>query len=196
MTPSPRRARPKAGDGAPTMVIVRTSELGILDDWYATGMIGTGSNSVVAKDVFVPAHRCLPLSELVEGRRGAGNPYFAYPLVPVLVVNAGGTPLGTARGALEAFLERIPGRPLTYTYLGMVELASLGGGRGGDGVRELPIPISARGCPRAGCRVGIAKGRLIPQQEPRRCRLRCRRERVKPRSPSQAAASSSSRSAW
>jgi alkylation response protein AidB-like acyl-CoA dehydrogenase len=33
----------------------------------------------------------------------------------VLVVNAGGMPLGTAQGALAAFLERLPGRAMTYT---------------------------------------------------------------------------------
>jgi alkylation response protein AidB-like acyl-CoA dehydrogenase len=33
----------------------------------------------------------------------------------VLTVNAGGTPIGTARGAMDAFLERLPGRGITYT---------------------------------------------------------------------------------
>jgi alkylation response protein AidB-like acyl-CoA dehydrogenase len=33
----------------------------------------------------------------------------------VLTVNAGGTPVGIARGALEAFRERLPGRGITYT---------------------------------------------------------------------------------
>src|SRR6185295_5605837 len=33
----------------------------------------------------------------------------------VLVVNAGGTPIGIARGALESFFERLPGRGITYT---------------------------------------------------------------------------------
>jgi alkylation response protein AidB-like acyl-CoA dehydrogenase len=33
----------------------------------------------------------------------------------VLTINAGGTPVGIARAALEAFGERLPGRPITYT---------------------------------------------------------------------------------
>ena len=33
----------------------------------------------------------------------------------MLTVNAGGTPVGTARGAMDAFLERLPGRGITYT---------------------------------------------------------------------------------
>jgi alkylation response protein AidB-like acyl-CoA dehydrogenase len=108
------------GEGAAsTCVIVRTSELTILDDWHTTGLAGTGSNSVVAEDVFVPAHRCVPLAPMIEQgypeSRSSGNPYFSLPLTAVLLVNAGGPPLGIARGALEAFLERLPGRKLGYT---------------------------------------------------------------------------------
>jgi alkylation response protein AidB-like acyl-CoA dehydrogenase len=42
----------------------------------------------------------------------------------VLTVNAGGTPIGAARGALEAFHERLPGRGITYTdYTNKAEAA-------------------------------------------------------------------------
>jgi len=108
------------GDGLPLCVIARTRELTRLDDWNATGMAGTGSHTVVATDVFVPAYRALPLPQLAAGhgaddRHNAREAYFSLPLAPVLVVNAGGTPLGTARGALETFFERLPGRPIAYT---------------------------------------------------------------------------------
>ena len=109
-----------AGPGMPMCVLVRSQELTIVDDWYASGMAATGSNTILAENVFVPAHRAVPLPELVEakyptGRHNAANPYFNYPLAPVLVVNAGGTPIGIARGALEAFFARLPGRGITYT---------------------------------------------------------------------------------
>jgi 3-hydroxy-9,10-secoandrosta-1,3,5(10)-triene-9,17-dione monooxygenase len=110
------------GDGAdafPMCLLVRSRELTIVDDWYASGMAGTGSNTVVAERVFVPAHRALALPDMVQGRYPArhntGNPYFNYPLAPVLVVNAGGTPIGIARGAFETFMERLPGRGIAYT---------------------------------------------------------------------------------
>ncbi len=109
------------GDGVPLMVLATTSDLTRLDDWNATGMAGTGSHTVVAENVFVPGYRAMPLLSLVEGRgaedrHNAAHPYFKLPLAAVLTVNAGGTPLGTARGALEAFFSRLPGRPLTYTF--------------------------------------------------------------------------------
>jgi 3-hydroxy-9,10-secoandrosta-1,3,5(10)-triene-9,17-dione monooxygenase len=107
------------GEGVPTSVFVPSSELTIVDDWHASGMAGTGSNSIVADDVFVPDHRVLPLQALLDGaypeRHNSDGPYFNFPTVPVLVVNAGGTPLGMAQGALEVFHERLPGRAITFT---------------------------------------------------------------------------------
>ena len=107
-------------DAVPTCVIAKSQELTIVDDWYATGMSATGSNTIVADNVFIPAHRCLPLPDMLEARlpprHNAGNPYFNYPLSPVLTVNAGGTPLGMAQGALEAFRARLPGRGIAYTF--------------------------------------------------------------------------------
>jgi alkylation response protein AidB-like acyl-CoA dehydrogenase len=103
----------------PTCMIAMSADLTILDDWYATGMSATGSNTVVAENVFVPERRAMPLPAMLEGtypaRHNAGNPYFNYPLAPVLTVNAGGTPLGIARGAWDMFVERLPGRGITYT---------------------------------------------------------------------------------
>lgn len=107
------------GDPLPHCLLVRSAELTVLDDWYASGMAATGSNTVVAKDVVVPLFRALPLPDMAEGRypssRNSSNPYFNYPLASVLTVNAGGTPLGIARGAYHAFFERLPGRGITYT---------------------------------------------------------------------------------
>ncbi len=113
---------PKDGAEEPEPIVfaLPTSDLTIMDDWYATGMAGTGSNSTAAENVFVPQHRVVQLAALMEGqypteRHNAKGPYFNYPLAPLLIVNAGGTPLGIAQGALELFLERLPGRQITYT---------------------------------------------------------------------------------
>ena len=43
-----------ATDAIPTCVIARSHDLTIVDDWYATGMSATGSNTIVAENVFVP----------------------------------------------------------------------------------------------------------------------------------------------
>lgn len=108
-------------DAIPTCVIAPSRELTIVDDWYATGMSATGSNTIVAENVFVPAYRSIPLPDMLEARypanrHNAANPYFNYPLSPVLTVNAGGTPIGMAQGAIETFRSRLPGRGIAYTF--------------------------------------------------------------------------------
>jgi len=110
----------------PMCALVKSSELERLDDWHASGMTATGSSTILAKDVFVPAHRVQALPDLVEGKyatsRSSDNPYYRYPLASVLAVNGGGTPVGIARGALELFTEHIHGRPITYTtYMNKAE---------------------------------------------------------------------------
>ena len=114
------------GGARPWCFLVPSRSLKRLDDWYASGMTATGSSTIVAEDLFVPPHRAQPLPEMLEARyparHNASDPYFNYPMAPVLSVNAGGTPLGIARGAFDAFVERLPGRSITYTnYTNKIE---------------------------------------------------------------------------
>jgi alkylation response protein AidB-like acyl-CoA dehydrogenase len=100
-------------------VLMPYEELSIHDDWYVAGLRGTGSNSVSADDVFVPESRVLPMPYAMEGRylseRNAGIPLYRAAFGPFIAANSAGTPLGLGRAALEAFLERMPGRPITFT---------------------------------------------------------------------------------
>ncbi|MBI5090466.1 MAG: acyl-CoA dehydrogenase family protein [Actinobacteria bacterium] len=107
-------------DGVPHSAIVEAGQVTRLDDWHASGMAATGSSTVVADAVFVPSRRVLSLPGMINGeyapeRHNADEPYFNLPLATVLAVNAGGTPWGAALGAMDAFLERLPGRAITYT---------------------------------------------------------------------------------
>src|SRR5262249_38876116 len=56
------------GPGMPMCMLVPSRELTVLDDWYASGMAGTGSNTVAAQDVFVPSRRALCLPDMVDAR--------------------------------------------------------------------------------------------------------------------------------
>jgi alkylation response protein AidB-like acyl-CoA dehydrogenase len=104
---------------APVSLLIPYADLTILDDWNATGMAGTGSNTTVADDVFVPEHRILPIERQmtldIASERNAANPYFHKPLVSFLIGQAAGAPVGIARGAFDAFMQRLPGRGITYT---------------------------------------------------------------------------------
>jgi alkylation response protein AidB-like acyl-CoA dehydrogenase len=47
-------------------------ELDVEDTWFMAGMKGTGSNTIVAKDVFVPEHRFLPYPQAFGGELSNG----------------------------------------------------------------------------------------------------------------------------
>ncbi|MCZ4587535.1 acyl-CoA dehydrogenase family protein [Rhodococcus opacus] len=110
----------KDGSVGPQFLLIPYSELDSIDDWNATGMGGTGSVSTVAKDVYVPRHRVLSVIDLGNAHYpgstlSATNPYFAKPGTPNLVAVSAGTPHGIAKGAMDVFHERLPGRTITYT---------------------------------------------------------------------------------
>src|SRR6266550_7144902 len=48
-------------------LLVPLAEVEIVDDWQVLGLAGTGSKSLIARDVFVPEHRCVMVSDLFKG---------------------------------------------------------------------------------------------------------------------------------
>jgi 3-hydroxy-9,10-secoandrosta-1,3,5(10)-triene-9,17-dione monooxygenase len=107
-------------DGPPDIryVMVPMGELTIHDDWFAMGAAATGSSMSSASDVFVPEHRVVEIGSLLAGNHAADAEVPAdrvYALFPMLMVISIGPYLGMARGALNAFLKRVPGRGITYS---------------------------------------------------------------------------------
>ncbi|MGZ5855045.1 MAG: acyl-CoA dehydrogenase family protein [Xanthobacteraceae bacterium] len=100
-------------------VLVPTSGVTVKDDWNVTGLRGTGSCTVVAKDVQVPKHRYLSLRGLIGGETPGQSLHesrlYKSAAVPVLTLALCPAALGIARGALEAFKQRLPGREVAYT---------------------------------------------------------------------------------
>src|SRR6202795_3440403 len=48
-------------------LLVRLAEVEIVDDWQVLGLLGTGSKSLVLRDVFVPEHRVVMVNDLFAG---------------------------------------------------------------------------------------------------------------------------------
>lgn len=107
------------GEPVPIMALVPMSELQVIDDWHTSGLKGTGSVSTVAKDLFIPKERIMPLPAVLQGRgasaANAKSAIYRPPLLPVASASSVGTTIGLARGAREAFFERLPDRKITYT---------------------------------------------------------------------------------
>lgn len=111
----------QAPDGTPmpVMALVPMSDLTIVDDWHASGLRGSGSVTTVAEDVFVPGERVLPLPAVLQeqyaSKANATSPVWRAPLLAVAAATTTGTMIGLGAGALDAFLERLPSRKITYT---------------------------------------------------------------------------------
>lgn len=107
------------GDQWPVIAMVPMSDLEIVDDWYTSGLVGTGSVTTVATDLFVPEDRVLPMPVVLAGQYASElnstSPVFTAPLVPTGCAGFVGVAVGLARAAQKSFMERLPGRKITYT---------------------------------------------------------------------------------
>lgn len=109
------------GDGgmAPVMIAVPISDLQIIDDWHTSGLRGSGSITTIAQDVFVPAARVLQMGPVLQGlhqsKLNANALIYNAPFMPTACATVSAPALGLALAAKEAFLERLPGRKITYT---------------------------------------------------------------------------------
>lgn len=98
------------------MVLIPMSDLTIKDTWFVAGMRGTASNTLVADDVFVPAHRYLSVVRAINGEAFAGEGLYRSAFVPVAALVLAGPQLGLAQAALDLVLEKAPKRTISYTF--------------------------------------------------------------------------------
>ncbi|MFE2046469.1 acyl-CoA dehydrogenase family protein [Streptomyces sp. NPDC059477] len=90
---------------------VPQGEFSVVESWNPVGMRGTGSDTLVLDEVFVPEHRTLSRADVHAGRAPASDARCH--IVPMYAVNAlpFATPLlGAARGALRHWTERTGSR--------------------------------------------------------------------------------------
>ncbi len=62
-------------------LLVPLSEIEIDDDWQVLGLLGTGSKSLILRDVFVPAHRVVMVSDLFAGTPPGAEVHPDYPVL-------------------------------------------------------------------------------------------------------------------
>jgi alkylation response protein AidB-like acyl-CoA dehydrogenase len=88
-----------------------TSQIQVLDTWYADGLAGTASHDIVAKEVFIPEHMIVAMHDMRQGTSPGAklhdNPLYRIPLVPLLNMTVTPTVVGAAKGAIQIFRERL-----------------------------------------------------------------------------------------
>jgi alkylation response protein AidB-like acyl-CoA dehydrogenase len=105
---------PLASGPKPGFFLIPRSQFTIDDDWFAMGLAGTGSKTIVVDDQFVPACRTVTFADMLIGN-GPGtatnpNPLYRQPMLAVVPHCLVSPALGMARGALEAFRQQAMGR--------------------------------------------------------------------------------------
>jgi 3-hydroxy-9,10-secoandrosta-1,3,5(10)-triene-9,17-dione monooxygenase len=107
-----RGPKPDDPPGEALMALVDRKDFAIVDNWDALGMRGTGSNRVVVRDLFVPAHRMSPrVTALAErgvepsGHRVHPNSMYVGPSSTVLMAEIAAVAIGTGLCALDAYEE-------------------------------------------------------------------------------------------
>ena len=95
---------PADGKPGPRIVVVRASDIEIIDTWHVSGLVGTGSKDVACRDLFLPDHMVLDLAPSQEGyppeTEGMSDAY-RLPLLPLIPHLVAAPMIGTARAAYD-----------------------------------------------------------------------------------------------
>jgi alkylation response protein AidB-like acyl-CoA dehydrogenase len=95
---------PRRGDhGAPDIrfMIFPTSAVEVIDNWYVSGLRGTGSHDFQVHDIFVPKE--FTLSGTTAKPRQPGTLY-AVPMITIFAATNACVSIGIARAAIDAFV--------------------------------------------------------------------------------------------
>jgi len=97
-------------DNAPPeqrIFLLHRSQYRVIDNWFAGGLRGTGSNDVEAKEQFVPEHRTLAVADTKGGPTPGSalnpGPLFQMPVFALFPYMLSGVALGIAEGLIDDF---------------------------------------------------------------------------------------------
>lgn len=108
------------GEGDPrALAMIPSDAWHIEPTWFVAGMKGSGSDTIVVEDHFVPDHRIQRFTDMVEGdfatshKGDEQNANMAF--IPVAALILVGAQLGLARHAMEHTLANVPKKHVAYT---------------------------------------------------------------------------------
>ncbi|MCV7173717.1 oxidoreductase [Mycobacterium manitobense] len=102
------------------MVVMPIADVEIKDTWYVAGMRASGSNTIVADEVFVPDHRLSSMLPVVSGgylEQYPDNPFYRAAFASMLVLVLVGPQLGFGRAALDIAVTKASAKALAYTNI-------------------------------------------------------------------------------
>ncbi|EMY36249.1 indole oxygenase [Arthrobacter crystallopoietes BAB-32] len=101
------------------LAIVHPGDWGIERSWYPMGLKGSGSDTVVVNDVFIPEHRVQYFEDMVDGELLTElkdlEPATRAPFLPKGTIIFGAIQVGLGKAALDLALERMRTKGVTGT---------------------------------------------------------------------------------
>lgn len=100
------------------LALIPRSELELEETWFVAGMRSSGSNTLVAEDVFVPEYRFLSMGATGEGLHVLDHPeevLYSTALGAPFALFMAGAQLGLGRAALEIVQRKAPQKGIAHT---------------------------------------------------------------------------------
>lgn len=107
-----------AGNPIPALALVPMTEIVIKDVWHVAGMRASGSNTLVARDIFVPDYRIHKFEDLAAGNYANGNPVEPSQhasFLPVAEIILVAVQIGLVRAAIDLTLQKGATKTVSYT---------------------------------------------------------------------------------
>jgi alkylation response protein AidB-like acyl-CoA dehydrogenase len=101
------------------LALIPRTDLDLEETWFVAGMSASGSNCLIARDVFVPDHRIVSVPPAIEGRYATEHTeetLYRSAFVPLLALVLAGPQLGMGRKALELVRAKAATKPISYTF--------------------------------------------------------------------------------
>jgi alkylation response protein AidB-like acyl-CoA dehydrogenase len=101
------------------LALIPYTDLDVEDTWFVAGMKSTGSNCLIASDVFVPEHRIVSVPQVLGGNYATEHTdetLYRSAFVPLLSLVLAGPQLGMGRKALDIVRGKAAKKPISYTF--------------------------------------------------------------------------------
>nr|ART38489.1 G177 [uncultured bacterium] len=149
---------------------LRRGDYRIEDTWRMMGMRGTGSNTIVAENVFIPRAQFYHVAKLgvgghTPGKRHVGEPSDYWPFMPFLRATAHAVVAGAAGAILERVAEASQKRPIVYTSYAKQAEAVMAQGQFGEAAARIAAAeaLTLKNCDLID-QVGLTRVPLSPRQ--------------------------------
>lgn len=102
----------------PALALVPMSDITIKDVWHVAGMRASGSNTLIAKDIFIPDYRVQRFEDFATGQYGNGDPVEHSQhasFLPVAEIILVAVQIGLVRAAIDITLQKGATKTVSYT---------------------------------------------------------------------------------